>query len=295
MQKFFLRRRVLDPQKSFEISQEKYKALADARTTLVDAFAFEQKFELLLGNYRDLELAAAKWALARVIETLNTYSQFGTIMTEANRLVVNLLSTARLYGDQVKRAFSNLKLDRTFKTIATERLATAYDSSFDYRFLEALRNHVQHRSTPVHSMGARELLRATTDGWADSFTLWANRDILEEEGDFKAQVLQEMPAKVDLRDAVRKYVTQLGEAHLELRAQVAPTVQAARTLVDEEITRYQVESGMSAVGLCACIEVDSDYSDWVPVFLEWDDVRMELVAKNQGIRIEVRPKERARP
>jgi hypothetical protein len=288
MPKFFLRRRILDPQTSLEISQNEYETLAHARKTLVDAFAFEQKFELLLGNYRDFELAAAKWALAGIIETLSTYSQFGAIMTEANRLVVNLLSTARLYSDQVKRAFSHLALDRPFQEIASERLMAAYDASYHYRFMEALRNHVQHRSTPVHGMGPREIQRATTEEWADSFTLWATREVFEEERDFKAKVLQEMPDKMDLRNAVRKYVTQLAEVHLDLRAQVAPTVQAARTLVRETVSRYEKDNGISASGLCACVEDDKNYSDWVPIFLEWDDVREGLVAKNRGIGIEVR-------
>lgn len=290
MTKFLLRRRVLEPQTSLEIGQKEYDALAHARKTLVDAFAFEQKFELVLGNYRDFELAAANWALAGIIETLTTYTQFGAIMTEANRLVVNLLSTARLYSDQIKRAFSHVELERTFQEIASERISAAYDASYHYRFMEALRNHVQHRSTPVHGMGPRKIQRETTAEWADSFTLWARREVLEEEGDFKATVLKEMPEEIDLRDAIRKYVTRLGEVHLDLRAKVASSVQAARTLVGQTIAGYEKMSGNSASALCACIGDDNEYSDWIPIFLDWDDVRERLVAKNQGIRIEVKPR-----
>ena len=55
-----LEQRILDRHAVLEISEAEFATLATAKKTLVDALAFEQKFELLLGNYLDFETGATR-------------------------------------------------------------------------------------------------------------------------------------------------------------------------------------------------------------------------------------------
>lgn len=293
MQKYLLRRQLLNPGASIEIAHQEYEALSLARKTLDDALAFEQKFELLLGNYKDFELAGARWSLSRTVESRFDYQSGADILMDANRLVVNFLATARLYVDQVARVFSHLDLREPFKTTVKERLSNAYDASFEYRFMAALRNHVQHRTTPIHRLGGRQVKREKTEEWADLYTAWVLKANLQDEGDFKATVLDEMPEEVDLRLAIRAYVTQIAEIHLGLRAYVDSRVRAARSLIEGTIQRYERETNLSASRLHACYSngggQEDEYTGWVLLLLAWDDVRKALVLKNQGLRILVSP------
>jgi len=60
---YFLRGSHIGPQTIVEISGARYELLANARKTLEDAGAFEQRYELLLGNFTAFELLCAEVSL----------------------------------------------------------------------------------------------------------------------------------------------------------------------------------------------------------------------------------------
>lgn len=69
-----------------------------------------------------------------------------------------------------------------------------YDARLGYRVMEALRNYVQHRGLPLHSI-------TVGGGWIDTeegrrrkekTTLYLNVDTLAEDKDFKKDVLDEL-------------------------------------------------------------------------------------------------------
>ena len=290
--RYFLRMRVLGAVPLIEISREEFDALADAQKTLVDALSFEQKFEMALANYRTFELAAASWSLSTVVENRHSYADFAMKLTDANRHTINLLSTVRLYIDQVKRDFRHLRYEPPFKQISSDRLSKAYDQSESYRFMEALRNHVQHRSTPVHRMGARPIRRERTAEWAETFTFWTTKERLKDAGGFKSSVLQEMPDEVDLRVAARRYISSLSSVHVDLRSHLSEVIESARALVQGAIDRYEKEIERKPVGLYACTGDADALTGWVPLLSEWDDVRRDLAEKNRWpLRIEIEEKE----
>lgn len=278
--KYCLKMDVLEPVPVIEINKNEFDSLAYARKTLVDANAFEQRFEMALENYRVFELAAANWSLSSVIESQHSYSYFARVLADANRHIVNFLSTVRLYLDQTAGSFAHLTVEPPFKCFVGERRSKAYDSSASYRFMEALRNHVQHRSTPVHRLGGRPITQDRNE-WAETFTLWTTKELLLEQGGFKAAVLAEMPSDVDLRDAARDYISSLSAIHADLRIQLAEVVEAGRAEVQGAIDRYAREYGDKVVALHALDMDGNTVLSSVPLLLDWDDERKELAAKNR--------------
>jgi hypothetical protein len=276
----YLARNVLAGSPQLAISESEYVALSHARRTLTDALAFEQKFELLLANYLALELAATEWSLRAKVEHQFSYSVLSEVFRDANRHIVNLLSGAKAYIDQVKQDFAHLTINPSFETSAAKRLSAEYDSAKEYRFMEALRNHIQHRNPPVHKI-TKGNQRASANDWVDSLSIRADRTNLEEDGKFKGTVLEEMDAEVDLRLSARSYIASLSACHVDLRRLVTSEVDAARTLIRKWIEQYAEISSEGVIGLHAYRSEDGEVKDSVLLMLDWDDVRRDLAEKNR--------------
>lgn len=277
---FFLRRAAIGPQVMVSIDADRYKALCEARATLIDAGAFEQRYEILLGNHLALEQFCAEWSLRHRVEMDHRYETWARTILEANRHVMNLLSAARAYADHVVRDFGHLKLSPPFKEQAEVLIREEYDRNPSYRIGCALRNYVQHRATPVHG-----LTGSKSECWADTMMIYCQKKTLKEEGKFKASVLAEMEDRTDLKLVAREYMRGVGSVHVELRKRVDEHCREARRLHEEAIAQFiaaqpKPESHTSGIGLTVCRELNGKFVDAHPILLDWDDVRRMLAEKN---------------
>lgn len=270
-----LEQRIIDSHAVVEITDAEFGALTAARKVLTDALAFEQRYELLLGNYLDFEIGATRLSLEAVAGLdYRTYLPAAKALLEGNRLLMNVMTASRTYIDQVKQDFKGVGLEQGFGTAAARLLSTEYDASFDYRFMDALRNHAQHRGMPAHGYSSAE-------GLHNALTFRCMKHELIEAGDFKKGVLAEMPSHVDLRDGTRRYVECLSSVHITLRALVRPFIEQARQDIESAIERYRAENDGKAIGLHAHRAVNGT-EEWVGLMVEWDDVRMHLAQKNDS-------------
>lgn len=279
--KFWLRRATIGPQVMVPIDANQYAALCEARATFIDAGAFEQRYEILLGNHLALEKFCAEWSLRREVEMDHRYETGAKIILEASRHVMNLLSAARAYADHVVRDFGHIKLTPTFKEQASQLMSEEYDRNLSYRIVCALRNYVQHRSTPVHAVNGRR-----GKCWADKLGVYCQKRVLMEEGKFKASVLSEMDDQTDLKLVAREYMNGVSSVHVELRKRVDEHCREARQLHEEAIAQFvaaqpEPESDKPGIGLTVCREVDEKYVGAHPILLDWDDVRRLLADKNR--------------
>src|SRR3546814_5521078 len=70
--KYYLRRHAIGPQVMVEIDQARYERLVASRRTLVDALSFEQRYELLLGNFTAFEMLCAELSVRSKDRKSNT-------------------------------------------------------------------------------------------------------------------------------------------------------------------------------------------------------------------------------
>ncbi|SDD41125.1 hypothetical protein [Paraburkholderia lycopersici] len=263
------------------ISEARFKELANAREVLSAALAFEQRYELLLGNFLAMELAFSEIGLRAKVEPQYRYPAVAEFLEKANRHVVNLLTAMRGYADQVVQDFKCLELEPEFGVVAKSALSRAYDQSADYRFMCGMRNHVQHKATAVHGFVANDESTGDANSWAESVKFIANRSTLQGDRVFKTRILDEQPEKIDLRRCARRSVRDLGAVHLVLREIAKDQVARARSVVANAIHDYQEAGADSVVGLGAR-RVGYPDED-VPLFLDWDDIRLQLVDKNGSL------------
>jgi hypothetical protein len=215
------------------------------------------------------------------VEQDHTYDRGLRNISEANRHLMNLMSSARSYIDQVKQDFRHSNLEPSFESKAEKLLSEAYDSCPLYRFMEALRNHVQHFGLPIQSTAARSG-DDNDSSWAETVGFYCYTKFLAENKKFKKGVLHGLDERIEMRLAVREYVPALSRVHCHLRREVDACVSAARQTFVDAIADFESINDGKAVGLTAThVSEQGTLEQQVPVLLEWDNARQALARKNR--------------
>lgn len=188
------------------ISNAHAKELISAKEWIFFATAFEQRLDIALENFADIERTVLDLALqSRVFPGASDHA-LSDGMHFFNRRLINFLSSWKLYIQQTKHALSS-ELGRHSECLMSfeNALSTEYDSRLGYRFVEALRNHSQHRALPTHAIR----IGGSNDGEINSRSQVFHKVIfsinptnLETEGGFKKEVLGELKSGADERGLV---------------------------------------------------------------------------------------------
>jgi hypothetical protein len=293
---YFLRGAHIGPQTIVEISDTRYELLASARRTLVDAGAFEQRYELLLGNFTAFEVFCSEVSLRGSFELEFRYEKWAEILAAANRHAINFLTTARLFADHVVRDFKHLALSEPFADAAKRLLSEAYDATLGYQFVCELRNHVQHRAVAVHGIKGR----SAGAPWSEASMIYCQKKlILEDRGTFKMRILDKLEDHIDVLAMFRAYMASVSNVQLALRKLIRQACIDSRAAIELAMKDYasaqkQGEAGIGRViGLTAVKGKIGDFSEPILLILEWDDARVAWGNKNS--RTIVLPKPDANP
>lgn len=272
------------------IDEVRFNNLKQARLCLSAALAIEEKYELLISNYLDLEKECLNVTSDYMIRRTTDYSVFFDLRLVFNRRVVNLLTSTKLYIDQIQQHVKSCFPERSNIGSNVKSLFSAeYDKFFEYRFMEALRNYVQHRGLAVHSTSLNSKWISQEECAELEFKTRLFTHKIEVDGDkaFKKQVSKEMGEKVDLLYAIRVYIGSISKIHCEIRELVAPVSEDSRLQILETINEYEAISGEKAVGLNAISSMPKEPIDETiekfPLLLKWDDIRLDLIKKNKSL------------
>jgi hypothetical protein len=148
--------------------------------------------------------------------------------------------------------------------------------------MEALRNYVQHRGIPVHWIKYNS---SSDDSGEErqliySMELASLKEYLQEDDDFKKNVLSEIPDKIDLIMATRVYIEGISKVHCAARKLVEQSLKESRSIIDNAQASYQKIYRDKFVGLHAICLKKNKVEDSVPLLLDWDDVRLKLTKRN---------------
>lgn len=282
----YLRQYVIGPAPKIPISDAQFEAAKAARVVLAAAFALEESYDLLIGNYIEVEQELLTAAAANAARGVNTYEDFFELRSTVNRRVVNLLTASRLYLDQAPQHLATCAQNpTTARADFKQRTNDHYDASFSYRFLEALRNHVQHCGLAVHRLSINNKWNGAgeTRELELSIQPFAEKRYLADDAQFKRRVLDETPDQVVLTKVIREYLQCLGNVHSLVRSHVAVNVEAARSTIQQHLSTYGAANDGQTIGLAAFKGGLAGQQETVPLFLGWDDVRMKLVARNSTL------------
>lgn len=280
--KYIVRQQVLASVPEMEISKEEFFALKSARKVLSGALAIEEKYEILVANYLDLEKELLLLALTRRVRTMSQYMEFFGINAILNIRLLSLLTAARLYLDQFPQDAKSFNHYDALVEQFESRRKNEYEAYKEYRFMETLRNYTQHRGLPVHLVEF-DARRASVDEASQleyTLDIYAKRDYLEEDKKFKRLVLKDFDQKIDLMAATRRYMECISGIHEDTRTMIEEPTRSARALIEEQHERYAQQFGGKLTGLSALAMDGEKETFLVPLLLDWDDVRVAIKNKN---------------
>lgn len=267
------------------INESKFEQLKKAKECLSEILSFEEKYELLLSNYMELEKECLLISAQNMVYEDNEYMNFFDIKLLFNQRIVNLLTTSRLYIDQLSQHIKACNLNIDIKSF----FSYEYDNNFEYRFMEALRNYVQHRGLAVHFTSIGSNWTSLDDDGEIQFKtrVYTKKDEVEKDSAFKKSVAKEMPDKVDIIYASRSYIESISKVHCNIRKILSDVAISSRQIVEEIIHEYEKTSNGKSIGLgIVCLENNGKYDEILDKFyitLEWDNIRIKLERKNQSL------------
>jgi hypothetical protein len=136
-----------------EISNQDYENIKQARRILFEALYLEEKFDLLTENYIEYETDLLALSTRYMIFRDQNYSWFRREQNLISRRVINLLTACRMYLDQSEHHLHNIYNGDSPKLTDLEvEKSFQYDGHLGYRVMEALRNYVQHRGSPIQTI-----------------------------------------------------------------------------------------------------------------------------------------------
>lgn len=240
--KFFLRIDALGQFPELEIDQARFEQLKASRPVLSHALAIEEKYEIIISNFLELEREATNASISEMVRNYFEYKDFFDVRLALNIRLVNLLTAVRLYIDQLSSHIcACIPSDESVKTEVKKIFSTEYDGSFEYRFMEALRNHIQHSGIPVHRISSGAKWTDLDDGLLEYSIFFCSqkKELLLDDG-FKKHVLNEMPDEVNLRSAIRSYIEAISRIHKQAREKIETVVCSARFCLNRAIQDYRV-------------------------------------------------------
>jgi len=289
--RYGITRLALGAQPFIEITPQHFGQIRDAKQNLVLTLEIEEKFDIFIENYVEFEETLLGLTLRHMVFTDYAWGSFLLNVRIVNRRIANLLSTARLYTDQVKHDVASLYgPNSTALSHFTQHLASAYDSSFSYRLLEELRNRLQHRSLPLSGISfpwrweetkAPPLLR-------HAIVPIVNVSELQSDRKLKRKIVaeaRELGSRFNLTPHIRQYVGLLAEAQEQLRLEMAGDVASWETRIVEVLdgSREEFKGRLTGLGIVA-EKNDGIYSESHEVFEDLILHRKALLEKNRSFK-----------
>lgn len=258
-----------------------YESIKKAMLALTDGLAIEEKYNILISNYSEFEMEILKQSTQLMICFPLSYYDFFESRIGFDRKLVNLLTAARLYVDRLPHHVTRIMGDYA-KGDVEKLLSEQYDNRKEYRFMEALRNHVQHCGLPVH----RVQYSPTSQGsginrkLVYSMEVASQKIFLQEDKDFKKKVMEEIPDIIDLKLYTRIYIECISRVHASVREIVSNTLQESRLLIEKTINSYKESHPNEALGLfLLCMDGEEEVEKTL-LMLDWDNVRLKLIERN---------------
>lgn len=287
---YYLRIAALGNFPTLPITKGDYEAIVRARQTLNAALNFEERFDLTLSNYIDLEKEILSLTLESMVNINYDYDRFYHIRSALNRRLTNFIISGTMYTKKIASDASKCCSNKEETLTAVEKLKSVqYDEHLDYRAMEALRNHISHAGLTVHTVrlpnqwdldenkNAKELVFKVD--------MFAEKKILSENDGFKPSVLRELPELFDLKKASRTYISSISKIHEKTRIITDASIADARNLIERQIEAYSKINQEKTFAVGAHFNPPSSETKVKPVMLllDWDDVRINLKARNNSL------------
>ena len=180
-----------------EITEYAYDEIEKSCEALRIALRIEERYEIFLRNFIDLEKELLSISLKNMISSECSYFKCSEERISLNQRIINLLSSSRSYLEQSIKYDVACVLGESGKKLYTKIVYKLKIESNSFNFIEELRNHIQHNGLPVDTYSIN---RSWDEGFKHletSCRITADKGKLAEDGDWeKRKALDPMPEKI---------------------------------------------------------------------------------------------------
>lgn len=263
-----------------DITQEEIDKIKQSKIYLHEYIAIEEKYDLLVGNYIELEKSIFGNIIKGNIKNIASISEFYDESRLLCRHLLNWLSTSKLYLDQL--AANIKKIDKNIGEEIKEELIHKRKTEICFYLMDDIRNYLQHNGIPVYSGdGARSiedesnriiLHYCTIDLDLSAFI---NDSRLKE----KYKKLYEENKKIDIMNYISQYFEEISEIHANTRKRVNSYYEAAKENIDYWIQLYSIEYPSILNKLQKVLGIIKE--DYDGIYLEFSRNTIERIDKLQ--------------
>lgn len=277
------------------ITKPMYYRILQARKNLFDILAIEDNFDLAFESFCDYENTLLTLSARFMIFNELDYFLGGNDKIKIINRIVNLLTCCTMYLDQSSHFFSCI-YGKDSQQFQEQEIAkhNQYDSTVEYRIVDSLRDYVQHRGFPVHSISypsrLTDLKNVPNSSISYSVTPYLGITVLSDDIKIKSSVkkdMKEYPNQteygIDIRPLIRQYMESIGLIHLRIRELLDPDINQWEKTIFSVAEMYKSEFGkdQSLLGLSLCrFDVNRHLLEQIRIFNEFIERRHKLVLKN---------------
>jgi hypothetical protein len=275
-----------------ELTEAEFSDIELCTSRLLHVLFFEEKLNYVLDNYIEFERELINTSLDYAYDRSHIVEDGRDRFHAIHRRIVNLLSTGRMYLDQLEHHLSAIyPNDAHQREALTKTKADEYDHKErpSYRFVEALRNYVQHRGFAIHGISHRSRLvgEPIETRIRNMIVPEVNASQLADDPKFKKNVLHELQKtgnKIDIRPLIRDYVDSIRRIHQQIRASLSGDVDKWDRQLKSIIGGYVAKFGGNALALTArALGKNSRIVRAIPIYEGTIQRRQELQRRNKRL------------
>lgn len=282
---YFLKVAALGPHPKLGITQQEFEKITEARKVLTGALSIEEKYDLTLSNYIDLEKELLSLTAELMIKFNFDYDNLYNIRSLLNRKVANFILSGKIYTEQIVSTAAFCASDCSEAKAELKKFRSKkYDTNLDYKIMEALRNYIAHYGMVLHTLRLPSHWTKDSDGNKKelefNIDLFSEKKLLIADSEFKKEIIHELPEKFDLKKGARSYIGCISEIQATVRKITETRINSARLTIEDYLNQYSlINNGDSfAVGAYSPNEKKP-----IMLSLEWDNVRINLAKTNTSI------------
>lgn len=233
------------------LEDEEYKSLQKLVCATRNGAFHEYFLDMLLANHREFEKEIFSLSLEIASRQVHDNLWFRQNDIEINRLLCNYFTTVRTYLDLAPRLLKEVEED-LFKAFEGAS-AKEYDSHFNYRIADSLRNYGQHLGFVL--TGIEYSFNAEEGGKSVRAVPNIKRSELRKMVKRKPVILNEidkMSNNYNLVRMIRSYTTSIYTIHNVTRKKIRPTVEDAW----KKLVEVMEEKGVPEDKFKACSLLD---------------------------------------
>lgn len=260
-----------------ELAQQEFEELSKSKELLFEVRQIENIYNILIMNYYEFEKELYEISLKDEIFN-SDYINFSEYISKVEQRVLNFLSSTTLYFDSFKDDLKETQKYSIYLKDEFNVIKKFFDEELkinkNLKIMKFIRNHIQHNGllnpeTMINGKNLSEELREQTLKFKmDKNTIKADW--------YKAENFAELDEKIDLKKAIRIYVDFISQVHQKFRELTNEKTKNARIEFETTFEKYLEHKFLYVAQI-----VDGEIKIELPILLNWDNIRLEMIKKNR--------------